>query len=140
MTVLIVDDDEDGVDSVSRIVDRNGHEAVGFTSGEAFLASDLDGDVLLLKNHMPDPKGYDVLRELGARNRQIPTVMIADPAFSEEGLVVLDRLGLKGIVNQPHNLQDVADSLEHAVTYQGRLSTKSAEQMLFDLDVKGRSL
>ena len=141
MKVLIVDAEDICAQLNSCIVEKYGHEAVVFRSAEDFLASDLDGDVVLVNNQLHGVNGEDMLRELWARNRQIPTVMITDPMFLglEEWLVALDRLAVKGIVVKPHSIQDVLDLLKHAVTYQGRLLTKSPEQMLHDLNVKGRS-
>ncbi len=79
--LLVVDDDEQNRDVLSRRLKRQGHTVVTASSGRDALIRAREGefDLVLLDIMMPDLDGYEVLRHLKAddRLRHIPVIMIS---------------------------------------------------------------
>ena len=78
--VSVVDDDESVRESLPDLLRQFGFAAQAFSSGEAFLASDVVGDTscLLLDLAMPGMSGDEVLERLAAdpATAQIPVVIV----------------------------------------------------------------
>ena len=76
--VSVVDDDESVRESIPDLLREVGFDAVAFSSGEAFLASDCleRTRCLILDVAMPGMSGFDVLSELARRRSSIPVVFI----------------------------------------------------------------
>jgi two-component system response regulator FixJ len=76
-TVAIVDDDEMVRFSVVRLVEGAGHRALGFATGDEFLAAQLpeDLDCVLLDLQMPGRSGLEVLEVLRGRG-DAPAVLV----------------------------------------------------------------
>jgi FixJ family two-component response regulator len=76
--VAVVDDDESVRESLPDLLRQHGFAAEAFSSGEAFLASDVVGQTscLLLDIAMPGMSGPEVQRELTRRQQAIPIVFI----------------------------------------------------------------
>src|SRR4051812_23241633 len=78
LLVSIVDDDESVRGSLPDLIRQFGFAAEAFSSGEAFLASDLlhETRCLILDVAMPGMSGPDLQRELKVRQKQIPIIFI----------------------------------------------------------------
>jgi len=76
--VSVVDDDESVRESLPDLLRQVGFAAEAFSSGEAFLASDVvrETGCLLLDIAMPGMSGPDLQRELTRRGQAIPVVFI----------------------------------------------------------------
>jgi len=76
--VSVVDDDESVRESLPDLLRQFGFAAQAFSSGEAFLASDVVSDTscLLLDLAMPGMSGPDVQHELRRRRQEVPIVFI----------------------------------------------------------------
>jgi FixJ family two-component response regulator len=76
--VAVVDDDESIRESLPDLLRQLGFAAEAFSSGEAFLASDVVGETscLLLDIAMPGMSGPEVEQELTRRRQTIPIVFI----------------------------------------------------------------
>jgi FixJ family two-component response regulator len=76
--VSVVDDDESVRDSLPDLLRQFGFAAQGFSSAEAFLASEAVSETscLLLDIAMAGMSGLDLQRELTRRRQQIPIVFI----------------------------------------------------------------
>src|SRR5262245_63076740 len=77
-SVLIIDDDPEFRDSVSRLLRTVGLHARQFSSVPDFLKADpSDGPTcLVLDVRMPGQSGLELQRELVAANRQVPIIFI----------------------------------------------------------------
>jgi EAL domain-containing protein (putative c-di-GMP-specific phosphodiesterase class I) len=77
-TVLIVDDDDAVARTMTRIVARLGHEAVTAPSGEDALVivAEREIDVVISDMKMPGLDGIELLRELHARDLDLPVVFL----------------------------------------------------------------
>ena len=76
--VSVVDDDESVRDSLPDLLRQFGFAAQGFSSAEAFLASEVVSETscLLLDIAMAGMSGLDLQQELIRRRQQIPIVFI----------------------------------------------------------------
>ena len=78
--ILIVDDDPDIVESVTMVLEKNGHDVIGAYGGEEGLekAKKEKPDAIILDVMMPDKDGYEVCKELKA-----------DPEYSDIPILLL---------------------------------------------------
>jgi signal transduction histidine kinase/CheY-like chemotaxis protein len=92
MGVLLVEDDEGSRLAVSRLLARNGVQAIAVGSGEEALAriADPQIDCMVLDLGLPGISGLEVLREIRARNAQLPVVIYSARDLSTEEQAVLD--------------------------------------------------
>jgi FixJ family two-component response regulator len=76
--VSVVDDDESVRESLPDLLRQFGFAAQAFSSGEAFLASDVVSQTscLVLDLAMPGMSGPDVQHELRRRRQEVPIVFI----------------------------------------------------------------
>ena len=76
--VSVVDDDESVRESLPELLRALGYPAKGFSSAEAFLASDVVSETscLVLDIAMPGMSGPDLQDELTRRRQEIPIVFI----------------------------------------------------------------
>ncbi|MBK8906547.1 MAG: response regulator [Rhodospirillales bacterium] len=76
--VYVVDNDEAVRDSLKALLEVAGFDPSLFASGEDFLdAVDLLSDgCVLLDIHLPKRDGFEVLKDLSARGRALPVVLI----------------------------------------------------------------
>lgn len=89
LRVLIVDDNEDHVESMQLLLEASGHVGHGVRDGpSAILAvAQFDPDVMLLDIRLPGPNGWDVAREV----RKVSKRRIALIAISGEYVNGSDR-------------------------------------------------
>jgi CheY-like chemotaxis protein len=84
--IAVVDDDEAIRKALSRLLRAYGFRVESFSSGQVFLSSVREGcpDCVVLDLHMPDMDGLGVLRELRAREIDLPVIIIT--AHDEPGV------------------------------------------------------
>lgn len=79
MTILLVDDERRLRQALGRALTAHGHtvhevgshaEAVSSCAGCAY-------DALVIDVNLPDATGWDVLRDLRARGREVPAIMVS---------------------------------------------------------------
>jgi two-component system cell cycle response regulator len=102
--ILVVDDDPDTVDILSRHLQREGFVAIEAFSGADCLqiARDSDVDVILLDLMMPGMDGFQVCQELKseAKTAEIPIILVTardDIEARAEGI----RLGASEFLTKP---------------------------------------
>jgi len=78
--ILIIDDDPDIVESVTMVLEKNGHDVIGAYGGVEGLekAKKEKPDAIILDVMMPDKDGYEVCKELKA-----------DPEYSDIPILLL---------------------------------------------------
>jgi FixJ family two-component response regulator len=78
LLVAIIDDDESVRESLPDLVRRLGFDARGFSSAEAFLASELGGATrcLILDITLSGMSGPELRRRLASQGEDIPTIFI----------------------------------------------------------------
>jgi FixJ family two-component response regulator len=75
--VAIVDDEEPVRKALQRLLVASGFEVESYASGKEFLATKHQRpDCVVLDLHMPGMSGLEVLEELRATRRELPTLII----------------------------------------------------------------
>jgi signal transduction histidine kinase/ActR/RegA family two-component response regulator len=120
--VLIVEDNQDLANMMSKIVSRLGHEPLTINDGsQAVIAAvNFRPDVVLLDIGLPGLNGYQVAKELRANERTKSTLIVGLSGYSQEedkqrsldsGMDYhypkpLDVTLLKGLLTEKHSLTD----------------------------------
>lgn len=105
LPILVVDDNEDNRDMLSRRLTRRGYQAVVVESGEAaldYIATHTDVALVLLDIMMPGIDGIETLqriRETYSRN-QMPVLMVTAKAQSDD-MVRAFELGANDYITKP---------------------------------------
>ncbi len=86
-SVLVVDDEEDFVDTLVKRLTRRGLDCIGVYSGRKGIeiCSKRDFDVVLLDMILDDMKGNEVLRELKKMNPETQVVILSGHASARAG-------------------------------------------------------
>ncbi len=86
--VMVVDDEEDVIFVLERVLKKEGFEVYGALGGKKCLESvkDFDPDIVFMDVMMPDMNGWDVVRELKERGalEKIKVVMLTVVKEPEE--------------------------------------------------------
>jgi FixJ family two-component response regulator len=112
-SVLIIDDDAEFRDSVSRLLRSVGLQTEQFSSVSDFLnaAPSDDPTCLLLDIRMPGRSGLDLQRELAAANRQLPIIFItahADIPMTVQAM----KGGALEFLTKPFRDQELVDAVQ----------------------------
>jgi DNA-binding response OmpR family regulator len=93
LRVVIVDDDPDTVDTLSVVLQHEGHEVVGvYDSAQALaMTRKMKPDAVILDIGMPGLNGYDVARALKAEHGERCPTLIAVTAYSRESEKLIGR-------------------------------------------------
>ncbi len=114
-TILIVEDDPDGAQSVKEAVEECGFNALLATCGndgvELFNANDVD--VVLSDLALPDIDGIEVLKQIQRVNPNIP-VMIMTAFGSVESSVKAMHAGAYDYIPKPLDIDDLQSKLSRA--------------------------
>jgi len=78
-TIMVVDDEESIVDSLSGILEDEGHQVVTASSGESALKKfpETSPDIVLLDVWMPGIDGIETLKNLKKKNKDVCVIMIS---------------------------------------------------------------
>ena len=109
--VLVVDDDAEVRDALADVLVTNGYDAVKARNGDEALAL-LDHDdsieLVLLDVNMPEPDGFDILRQLKAhdRRRDVPVICVSARTAVEDKIAGL-KLGAADYLAKPFDVQEL---------------------------------
>ena len=113
--VLIVDDEEDFVETIVKRLKDRGLDVVGATSGREALEL-MDGkefDVAVLDVKMPGMDGIETLREMKKKNSKMEVIMLTGHGSVESGIQGL-QLGAYNYVMKPVPLNDLLKQMTQA--------------------------
>ncbi len=117
--ILIVDDDDDFVESVKDLLASKGYIACVARNGQEAIKRicSNDIDILILDLHLPILNGLETYLELRKIGRTIPTIIVT--AYADEDADDIDRLrslAVSGILRKPFDpreLLKVVEQLSH---------------------------
>jgi CheY-like chemotaxis protein len=113
--ILLVDDNEEFLDSTRDVLDDEGYEVVTATSGEEGieLAGAQTFDVILMDIKMPGMNGVESFIEMKRRNPGVKVIMVT--AYSVEDLMrqALDE-GVFAVLSKPLDMDDLFRTIEDA--------------------------
>jgi CheY-like chemotaxis protein len=114
LRILVIDDNQDVVDSISLWCQMSGHQVNSANNGEQGLAaaSDFEPDVIILDIGLPDMEGYQVARKLREQPANQRTLIIALSGYmpSKTGLRT-EKAGFDHYLIKPPNLIQLGDLL-----------------------------
>jgi two-component system, OmpR family, response regulator len=113
--VLIVDDEEDFVETIVKRLKDRGLDVVGATSGREALEA-MEGrefDVAVLDVKMPGMDGIETLREMKKKNPAMEVIMLTGHGSVESGIQGL-QLGAYNYVMKPVPLNDLLKQMVQA--------------------------
>lgn len=132
--ILIIDDQEQNIRLLTRILEKDGYEQIRSTSNSAEalgIYKDFRPDLVLLDVHMREKDGFEVLQEIVAHNGNVhvPVLMItADDSADVKHRALA--LGAKDFVGKPFDsgevLLRIRNLLETQLLYQ-RLRDQNSE-------------
>ncbi|MGN9165811.1 response regulator transcription factor [Tissierellaceae bacterium HCP3S3_D8] len=113
MKILIVDDEKDILNLISKNLILEGYEAVVASTGrEAILKLKKENpDIVLLDIMLPDSVGYDVLKEIHEYNSAIPVIFIS--ALDKRSSKILGlELGADDYITKPFDSKELVSRVK----------------------------
>jgi two-component system, OmpR family, response regulator len=141
MRVLLVEDDADLADGISRALTQAGHAVDGIRDGtlaDEVLATQ-DFDLLILDLNLPGLDGFEILKRLRKRGRKVPVLVLTARGEVEDRISGLD-LGADDYMTKPFA---VAELMARARALLRRGAAGAAARIVHGplvLDTAGRRL
>ena len=114
-TVLVVDDNEDLLETFSRILKRRGFEVETAENGAAAVDryKERAFDVTLMDIVMPKMNGLEAFRKIKEFDPEASVILMT--AFSEEELIEMARSeGARRVINKPVNIDRLVELIKEA--------------------------
>lgn len=114
--VIVLDDDEAVRESLTALLETDGHRVVPCASGREFLAqADRDAIACLVTDvHMPDASGLDILESLRARDDGLPVIVITGHADVPMAVRAM-RAGAFDFVEKPIDGESLLRAVQSAI-------------------------
>jgi DNA-binding NtrC family response regulator len=115
-SILIVDDDVNLCTMLSDELTEIGYNTYFLTGGEKVLeyVSNNRVDLILLDLKMPGKNGYDVLKELEARNINIRVIVLTAYADVQSALDSA-KLGASDFISKPYDFDELLITIRKAI-------------------------
>ena len=142
--VMIIDDEENLLESLKRVVSYEGYEVKLFSSGIKALDSleELRPDAILLDVKMPEIDGFEVCRRIRANKnvyiKNIPIIMITGYCYEKDEILSagaddflekpLDRAGVIMRIKRVLRIGKLTDELERAKAYLEELKESGGKE------------
>lgn len=113
-TVLLVDDDNDIIESMRTVLESKGYKVIVARDGNAGLtvAEREDPDLIVLDMMMPKKSGFLVLEKLKGRpGGLIPTIMITGNEGSRHRAYA-EMLGVRDYIRKPFAMEKLVKAVE----------------------------
>ena len=114
--ILIVEDNEFNLDSLSRLLTRKGYDVVTATTGSdgQKVANQESPDLILMDVGLPDMDGHEVTRRLkgDAATAAIPIIALTAHAFDSDKKLALDA-GCDGYHTKPVDMARLLRKIEN---------------------------
>jgi len=137
--ILVIDDEENIRRTLKSALDRRGHETVtasDYQQGREFSRADFD--LIFLDVLLPDGNGLDLLREILARDRHCPVVMISGHADVDMAVEAI-HAGAYDFIEKPLSLDRILITIDNATRTSRLLSEKNRLSSLLYGDFIGES-
>src|SRR3984957_6144788 len=121
-TILLVDDDNEIIDTMRTVFDGRGYRVLVARDGNAGLtvAERENPDLIILDMMMPKKSGFLVLEKLKTRpGGLIPTIMITGNEGSRHRAYA-EMLGVKDYIRKPFAMEKLVRSVEKVLGLKGR--------------------
>ena len=113
-TILIVDDEQDIVETLKFILEANGYKCYCAYNGEDGLnqAKEIKPDLIILDVMMPKINGYKISRLLKYDNKykDIPIIMVTARSQEQDKLIG-EETGVNEYISKPFELEEILDAV-----------------------------
>jgi two-component system CheB/CheR fusion protein len=125
--VVVVDDDDRFLSAIVGTLEDEGWAAVGYESGEAFLAAERQGsgDCLLIDAYLPGMSGLDLLERLRADGNRSPAIMITGQSDVPMAVRAM-KAGAVDFIEKPISHGDLMSAVSRALEQSRDASKLSA--------------
>lgn len=115
-TILVVDDEESILDTLSGILEDEGYEVITASSGEDAITrfKEFSPDVVLLDVWLPGIDGIEVLKRIKESNNSIPVIMISGHSNIATAMNAVN-LGAYYFLEKPLTLETVLILVRNAI-------------------------
>ncbi len=113
--VLLVDDEEEFIEMLSRRLETRGVKAVAVTSGEQAVTAvgARDFDVAVIDLSMPGIDGIETLKQIKAKKPDIEVLMLTGHATVKSGIEAM-KLGAGDFLQKPVEITELLDKINAA--------------------------
>ncbi|HLB25350.1 MAG TPA: response regulator [Nitrospirota bacterium] len=134
--ILVVDDEQDIVKVLSKILEISGYEVISATNGTDAIAlvKNENPELVLLDYMMPDLTGLDVLKEIKKYSDEIYVVMVTGRG-SEEVAAAVMKAGASDYVIKPFVKDQIVTVVKDTLRLrQAELRARRLQEELFELN------
>ena len=130
MTIALIEDDEAALESLSLLLQGRRLAVRGFASAEAFLASlpELNPECVVSDVRLPGMSGLDLQRELRARGRDAPVILITGHGDIAMAVTAMKE-GAFDFVEKPYNADDLIAGIEKALAAGEELRSRESQRL-----------
>ena len=130
MTIALIEDDEAALESLSLLLQGRGLAIRGFATAETFLASlpEMDPDCVVSDVRLPGMSGLDLQRELRARGRDAPVILITGHGDIAMAVTAMKE-GAFDFVEKPYNADDLIAGIEKALAAGEELRSRESQRL-----------
>lgn len=117
--ILLVDDENEFVDTLAERLYLRGYHAETANDGEAALRSieETPPDLLVLDLKMPGLGGMEVLKEIKRNNLPIPVILLTGHGSTKEGIEGMKH-GAYDYLIKPINIEELIEKINEAIKSQ----------------------
>jgi DNA-binding response OmpR family regulator len=115
-TILLVDDEKSIHSFLKYLLTKRGHEVEGTLSGVLALEKleEKDYDLYLVDLDMPEMSGEDLIRQMRARGKSAPFIILSGLAEGEvQGTA--DRLSAAGYLRKPFKVERLVTEIDRVL-------------------------
>ena len=133
--IVIIEDDAAIRKLVCYALDNDGYTAHGFDSAEAFHASDVKADLLILDIMLPDEDGISILKKIRARGdgANLPVMMLTAKGNEYDKVEALD-LGADDYMTKPFGVMELLARVKALLRRAGRGLQPATEDAPIEID------
>jgi response regulator RpfG family c-di-GMP phosphodiesterase len=115
-SILLVDDEQDIVNSVKRWLQTDGFKVYGFTNPlqalEYFQNNSGDIDLVLSDIRMQKMNGYELVKRIKANRPETRVVFMTALEFNEDMSKILPPIKIDGFMLKPGSLENLVNTIE----------------------------
>lgn len=112
--IMAVDDEQDIVKLIGRILKKAGYEFVGCLGGEECLKKfkKEKPDLLLLDVMMPSMSGWDVYKEIMKINKKQKVLFLTAVTMQSDARETMDKLGVSDYLTKPFEPYELTERVK----------------------------
>jgi DNA-binding response OmpR family regulator len=134
MKILVVDDEEDIVELISRNLQREGHEVIGAYTGEDALEiiRTREPDLIVLDLMLPGIQGFEVCRQIRKTPEYVDIpILILSAKGAETDRILGFEMGADDYLTKPFSVMELISRIRVALRRCGKYQEKPGNQRTF---------